>query len=288
MSTTKQHVKYFKLFTKIFISGLALYFVFSKIDLAATWDLLKTTHIGYVLIGILIFICSQILSAYRLNIFFNVIKVNITNLTNIKLYALGMFYNLILPSGIGGDGYKLFFLKKKGHAGTQTLLQALLLDRVVGLFALLILLFILPLFLQKIVPYQQLTWLLIIPMIASFYLAFKILFKDFTSIFSITLIQSIGIQLLQLLTVWCLLKALGMTHISFEYYFLFLVSSIAAAIPFTLGGAGARELVFLFGANWFNLDINIAIALSLLFYLCTVIVSLTGLYFALNKEFDIW
>ena len=95
-------MKYFKLIAKIFVSALALCFVFSKIDLQSIWELVKKASIVFIFLGILFFIASQILSAYRLNCYFKVINVHISNATNIKLYALGMFYNLLLPGELEG------------------------------------------------------------------------------------------------------------------------------------------------------------------------------------------
>ena len=102
-----------------------------------------------------------------------------------------------------------------------------------------------------------------------------------------TLLQSLFVQGLQLLAAWFILKALGLTVVPAAYLLLFLLSSIAAAIPFTIGGAGARELVFLFGANWFGIDPNVAVSLSLIFYLITVLMSFSGMYFSFKKEMEI-
>jgi hypothetical protein len=45
------------------------------------------------------------------------------------------------------------------------------------------------------------------------------------------------------------------------------------------GGLGTREVVFVIGANFFHLDKQIAPVISILFFLCTVIVSIWGLFF---------
>jgi uncharacterized membrane protein YbhN (UPF0104 family) len=68
------------------------------------------------------------------------------------------------------------------------------------------------------------------------------------------------------------------------YLFLFLISSIVATLPITIGGIGSREITFLFGAEIMHLDIHQSIALSLLFYVITAVVSLFGIYFSLNEK----
>jgi len=47
-------------------------------------------------------------------------------------------------------------------------------------------------------------------------------------------------------------------------------------LPFTIGGVGARELVFLLGAQWLQTNKDTAVAFSLLFFLITAISSLAG------------
>ena len=60
---------------------------------------------------------------------------------------------------------------------------------------------------------------------------------------------------------------------------LFLLSSAVAVLPFTIGGVGARELVFIFGANYLLIDKNTAVAFSILFFVITAISSFTGILF---------
>ena len=64
-----------------------------------------------------------------------------------------------------------------------------------------------------------------------------------------------------------------------EYMTLFLLSSVVAVIPFTIGGIGARELVFIFGADYLLIDKNTAVAFSILFFVITAVSSFTGIFY---------
>src|SRR6476646_11862338 len=55
---------------------------------------------------------------------------------NIKLYWMGMFYNLFLPGSISGDAYKVVLLKKRYDSSYKKTSAAVLLDRFSGLLAL--------------------------------------------------------------------------------------------------------------------------------------------------------
>jgi hypothetical protein len=78
--------------------------------------------------------------------------------------------------------------------------------------------------------------------------------------------------------------ALGMPENPLPYLFLFLLSAVVAVIPFTVGGAGARELSFFIGSQWLALDMEHSIALSFTFYLITAFVSLGGIYYSLRPK----
>src|SRR5437773_6592381 len=79
---------------------------------------------------------SKLFSAFRLNIYLRNIRIELPEWENIKLYWLGMFYNLFLPGSISGDGYKVILLKRKFNSSYKKTSAAVLLDRFSGLTAL--------------------------------------------------------------------------------------------------------------------------------------------------------
>ena len=89
------------------------------------------------------------------------------------------------------------------------------------------------------------------------------------------------VQILQAFSAWFILRALGYSDQVIPYLFLFLISSIIAVLPITIGGIGTRELTFLIGADIMGLNIEVSIAMSLMFYLITLFVSFFGMYFSL-------
>ena len=62
---------------------------------------------------------------------------------------------------------------------------------------------------------------------------------------------------------------------------IFLASAVISVLPISLGGGlGTREVVFAEGARFFHLDPQLGVAISLLFYLITVVGSVGGLYYS--------
>jgi uncharacterized membrane protein YbhN (UPF0104 family) len=80
-----------------------------------------------------------------------------------------------------------------------------------------------------------------------------------------------------------LLLALGETENHLPYLVIFLVSSAVAVLPISVGGVGVRELTFLYGSQLLNVDMNVAVGISFLFYLITALVSLAGVWFVFKK-----
>ncbi|NNE30406.1 MAG: flippase-like domain-containing protein [Saprospiraceae bacterium] len=270
-----------KFWLKVLVSAAILFFIFGKIEFSQVWLELKKTHPGFLFLALASFILSQWVSSIRLGLFWRCLKIPLGRTANWRLYLLGMYYNLLLPGGIGGDGYKLISLNQDYGTKRKDLFLALLFDRLLGLLALFLLAAL------GMSWYFPSPWSLIpVAVILLIPLAYFILQKtkvDFLPAFPLGLSWSLLIQGLQILSAWFILQALGLEENVLIYLILFLLSSLAAVIPITLGGAGARELTFVFAGSYFAIDVNAAIALSLMFYLLTLGVSLAGMYYSFKS-----
>ena len=124
-----------KLFLKIGFTVLLLYLVFRKIDLPQIKRIFFQSNPVYIFLAFLVYLLTQVVSAWRLLSFFKSLKLDLNFGYNLRLFWLGMFYNVFLPGGVGGDGYKIYVLKKKFNLPTKKIFFALLLDRFSGLWA---------------------------------------------------------------------------------------------------------------------------------------------------------
>lgn len=271
---------------KIIISLGALIFVFTKIDIAGVIELYRKANPLYLLLALTMFSFSKFIAAIRLNKFFTSIEIILSNLQNIKLYMLGMFYNLFLPGGIGGDGYKIYLLNKKRNVKTSKIFWAVLSDRLSGVLALFCLTIILFYFVDTpfFSGFKGIIWLMIPLSIACFYIFISKIANYLKGAFSISTLLSFLVQISQLFSAFFILKALSIESNTSEYLMIFLISSIVAMLPVSIGGMGLRELTFLYGSQIFLLDSNNSIAVSLMFYLITAFVSFWGIYFSIRTE----
>ncbi len=266
------------------LTGLALYLVFRKIDTVQLWEITKTIQWLWLIPAVLIFVLSKVFTAFRLNLYFRNIGLQISEKLNFRLYLVGMFYNLFLPGGIGGDGYKVYLLNKQFKTPVKYLIQSALLDRLGGLVAIVFLLF--GLFLMVDIKVEFLEGdlrnglmvaglLLTLP---AFWLVQKIFFKDFLPSFWLANAWSMAGQIAQLICAWFILQSLGVTENILAYQLLFLLSSIVAVLPLTIGGVGARELVFVYAHTYAGIDEATAVAFSLIFFLISAVISLVGVF----------
>lgn len=267
---------------KLVLTGLALFLVFRKIDTNQLWQIVQTIHWFWLIPALLLFVLSKVFTAYRLNLYFKNIGLVISERLNLRLYLIGMFYNLFLPGGIGGDGYKVYLLNKHYQTSVKELVQAALLDRLGGLVAIILLLLLMVLPVDLTLPFASgIPWELLIGIAAlmvlpAFWLMQKLLFKRFFPSFWKANGWSLLGQLAQLVCAFFILKALGVTENILAYQLVFLLSSIVAVLPLTIGGVGARELVFVYAHTYAGIDEATAVAFSLIFFLITALVSFVG------------
>lgn len=270
---------------KIIISAILIYFIFTKIDIEEISTVLKKVSPLFVALAILLFVLSKVIASVRLNLYFHQLKINLSQKSNLKLYLLGMFYNLFLPGGIGGDAYKGYVLKKKFTIETKRVVSVLILDRLSGLLLLFVYACVLALFIEVswLQDFKILLLFAILLSILTFWFINKKFFNYTLPIFWKSFALSSLVQLAQLASIVLILKALGISIDTLSYLLIFLISSIVSVVPLTIGGIGSREVTFFYGASLLNLNETVSISISMLFFLITAFVSLFGILYHLKK-----
>ncbi len=269
---------------KLLFSLALLYFIIQQIDLKRVFDTLKSVNLFYFTFAFVLYNLSKIISAIRLNYYFKEIDIDLPLWQNLRLYYVGMFYNLFLPGGIGGDGYKAYILKRHYNKKITPILKALLFDRISGLIALLFLAAALFLFSDyAIVPLNFIAAFVAIIIYPLFYAISKN--KElFMRYFRETNTLGFFVQFVQLLSALALILALKENLPIVEFLVLFLISSVVSVLPITIGGVGVRELTFLYGLRFIGLNPDSGVAFSFLFFSVTFLASALGVLFLHNAK----
>ncbi len=280
VKTESKNSKLIKLLLKIAVTAICLWYVSGKIDFAKAGLVLKTVNWFYISLTLFAFIFSKWISAIRINIYFQNISIKLTHWQNVKLYWLGMFYNLFLPGSITGDAYKVILLTRQFSVPYKKTTAAVLLDRFSGLLALGLILGGYGIIVLKNNLYIFLLIACAVTAVFVLYFIIKKIFPDFFPGFWPTFAWGLIVQLSLVICIYLILRSLNIHERQSDYIFIFLVAAVAGVLPITVGGGlGVREFVFVEGAKYFGLEPNTSIIVSLLFYVITLSVSLFGVIF---------
>jgi uncharacterized membrane protein YbhN (UPF0104 family) len=278
-----------KLILKIAVAGVLLYFVFKKLT-PDERDLLKNRmlHANYwwLLAALLTFFSSMIVSSFRLQSFFRSIGLHLDNRFNFRLYLLGLFYNALLPGGIGGDGYKIYILSKNYKLPGKKVFWAIMFDRLSGLWAIGFIIVCLTFLIPQISEIIHIGIPLTIFLVGSavyYFVAFKF-FREYTKFFFQGHVKAVALQSLQALSIVFILLSQGFSGKFAPYLLSFLVSSLATIIPISVGGAGIRETIFTQLAPFFHMEKSLALYLPLSLWVMSIIIALTGLYYVIRPK----
>jgi uncharacterized membrane protein YbhN (UPF0104 family) len=275
---------WFFFFLKILISGLAVVYVIRRVKLGEVTLLLSTAKTSDLIYAILAFVMSKAASASRTWLILNKYKVPISKWENIKLYWTGMAYNMFLPGGIGGDIYRTMIIKDRYNTGIKISAGTIITDRFAGA-AVLILIAL------AFLPFTSLTghWLLlsvaglIITVIGTIIIC-RLIMPGLKGVIGSLFGWSFIIQTFQIVSVIFILKSLNIDNNYLNYAFLFLLTSLAAMLPVSVGGFGLREMVSLTVSPMLALDRNLAVAVSFTFFLITLLASAFGILTALELK----
>ena len=271
-----------KLVIKFLILAVIIYLIVRKIDEKTVLNLIRDANLWWLIWTLIFFALSKFIAALRFNTLLRTEGIRLSTWANVRLYWLCMYYNLLLPGGISGDGYKIKVLMEQFNKPFKRLFAITLLDRISGVIALgqlgLALLFFIPL--TKVFWY----WIILALLITA--LLIDVIYRWFKAYSAawINAIQSLGVQAAQVVAAFGLILALGQQAHWADYLVLFLISSLVAMVPITIGGAGAREITFLYGAAFLAIDGEKAVIIAFMFYIVSTFTSLLGIIYSFRKQ----
>ena len=126
-----------KFILRVVVSVAILLWLFSRIDVRSVFAAFTTIPTGAWLGAFGLYLASQVVSSLRWFIIGRTLGFGGRFLTYLKFYFVGMYFNLFLPSAIGGDVLKAFFLAKGGNSKLKAS-YSILADRLFGLWAMFI------------------------------------------------------------------------------------------------------------------------------------------------------
>ena len=273
-----------KVVLKFAVTSALLYYVFSKVPLQKVKLRLIHANYWWMFAALVCFFASMVMSSWRLSSFFKSIKLKLDPRFNFRLYLLGLFYNFLLPGGIGGDGYKIYLLHKNYKLPAKKVFWAIMFDRLSGLWAIGLITVALIFLIPQIDVHIGIPLGIFVTASAIYYFVAYKFFRDYTHYFWQAHLKAVAVQSLQVTAIVFILFGQDFTGKFSPYLLSFLISALATIIPISVGGAGIRETVFQQLSKVFPMDIDLAVFLPISFYLISIIVALSGIYYVLRPS----
>ncbi len=123
---------------RVAIVGGLLWWIFKRVDFAQFARTLRAADVRFLALSVLAIVLSQFTAAWR---WFRLLKAAGSTWSfgrSLSVYGAGLFLGLFIPTGVGGDVYRVARVRVSG-AGLARGAATILLERAIGLLALLLL-----------------------------------------------------------------------------------------------------------------------------------------------------
>ncbi|MFA5411252.1 MAG: lysylphosphatidylglycerol synthase transmembrane domain-containing protein [Candidatus Omnitrophota bacterium] len=300
---------------RIIVSALLLIFLFRMVDRKAMLDIIKNADMPFLFLAFFVFFLIYLLCLFRWEMLLKAARIQLPLKRIIISFCGGIFFNLFLPSTIGGDMMRSLDLAAHTKKPKEVV-ATVLLDRLSGYIGLVILAFFALLFGWKLIRDGSvlfsigiITLLLIAILLVLFnkFLYAKInkfldssgagkiresiknlhqeihIFRHQKKVIVNNLVMSLLIQALSPLSFYFVALSLGV-KINIVYFFIFLpIIGAIILLPISIGGLGLRDAstIFFFAKAGVSKDLSFAMSL-LSFSFVIICGALGGLVYVLT------
>ena len=288
-----------KFLLRVAATVFILTLIMRSINAAQVWQVLKQTRLDYLAAALLLQFGSTAVSAYRWQLIMQNLHFGQNFAFYWRSYFKGMFFNQGLPTSIGGDAVRMLDIASLGFRKRDAL-YGVMVDRIIGLGALMSLTLLAYLLSPDLLPKQvhrpilliislgavgffgiffikYFTWLSRFPKLAIISTIAERLHQALSSQRVLLVVASLLIPIFALLGFFATGWALGLRYNLMTYFAIVPPALVLTVIPISVAGWGVREgaLVGLF--SLIGADKTAVLMMSLLYGLTLIIVSLPGL-----------
>ncbi len=290
------------------IVGVTLFYLIVKeVDFASLKESFIQGAFQYLLLGVIVITLAQVF-LQTLRFHYIIRGLNLKYSFSLNLSLIGLFFNNLLPTAIGGDVARTILLRRKTGIGYTEAITYVILHRASGLLTLISMFFLYLLFNFKyifqiirslgltvdssFVPYVLITALIV----AIMAFLFKRRVRDFIKKSAATLAKFGKGQVLVIIVlalIYHLSTMLGFYflvwffHENIDFQSLVIVqtfTSVAALIPISIGALGLLEGTIMGLFLFFGLSRLSSTGIALIIRLLLIIYALTGLTIILGKK----
>ena len=293
---------------KIIFSLVMLAVLFHEVHIKEVLPYLKSIHLGVFLVAILILFTGNFIAISRWTLIMKTLGAPSATAFYFKTYLTGLMFNQVLPSSIGGDGYRMIEVTKLGIS-KRLAITSILADRIVGFSGLILMaLFALP-FTHELLPHKIFLLVAILILGCSaciigvyclryirislcerylrwFYDLSDTFATSFTSVSDLLLklILSVLTNSTNAFSFYFIALALGIPCHAIDFIIIIPLVSLIMMLPISMAGWGIREGAMVFFGALIGINHPAALAISLLSGLILIINSTPGFYCYFIKQ----
>lgn len=284
---------------KLAVTLVAAYLALRRIDGAELWRALRAVVLGPALTAFGLYLAGQLLSAWRWHLIARAVGLAQGFGRSAVFYFVGMFFNHVGPSTLGGDLVRALYLGA-GQGRRPTAMATVALDRLLGLVALLLIASAAVMLSARVALPRVLTvvtvvvtcalvlgWLLV-GALASRGLAadsrlaafarseIAVVARDPAMLGRLTAISMV-FHAIQIVAAMAVGRAVGL-EVASSYYLVFHpLVAVMAALPVSIAGLGVRELGYVyFLANLAAVPHHTALAFAMVWLVLVLAASAVG------------
>jgi len=312
-----------KLLLKAIVTVILLGILAWEVDLRKLLSVLLSANLSLLALATLIQISIMFLGVARWQVILRSFNMSPGFSPLTKITFIGLFFSVFLPSSIGGDFFRAYYLSRREHRGMSTTLTSTFLERSAGLCALLALGIFFAARRRMVVEGVPLFYLLLVIGIA--YVGVNVaifnpwIHRHITRLFqyfkleniesklelvyggllslrknkmaiAACLALSLVIQFVAVVIMWIVALAIGVKA-PFLIFLVFIpIVNLTIMIPLTINGFGLREGVYLLLFREIGLPDETAVTLSLLNFVVVTLASLPGAvaysFYKKEEDFD--
>jgi uncharacterized protein (TIRG00374 family) len=266
-------------------------------DLKEFWGVVSSADWRLVLVAGLLHLATVIPSVVRWRSILEDFSIRTPFWKLTQICMIGYFFNMLLPSAVGGDFFRAFYLSRRESRGMSTTLTTTFVDRVAGLFAMLLIGLVSIIFYPVQVHGRSLLPLMIllssafsvgivmlfhpwshaqvhrllerfglVRLVERFELVYKGLnqLRGNTRTIIIITTSSLLIQITVIVAMWFAALSIGI-RAPFTLFLVFIpLVNLSVAVPLTINGMGLREAVYFVLFSEVGVPVEAAVTLSLL------------------------
>lgn len=296
------------LLVKILVSGGLILWLYSRVNLGEILSVFSTVKPGLILLILLLFFLNTLLSSIKWRILLHADGIEVPLRTLLMSYLVGTFFNLFLPSNIGGDAYRIYDIGKYS-ARTANTFASVFADRLSGFVALVVLGLAATCGAYRVLPDKTLILVVLLVFVAILFALWAItherllrwgmritrvdrigalvrffdkfmgsirVYRTHPGLLGKVLGISFCFQFTAIFCIWLIARALHIDASLLLFFAFVPIISLLEALPISVYGLGIRDGSYVFFFGHAGVGEPEALAMALLYVGLTLVYALTG------------